>query len=141
MSQPYETIRRVEFRDTDAAGIMHFSAYFTMMEEAEHEMLRTAGLNVFMPHEDKTLSWPRVSANFNYQSPAHFEDDVAIEFTVEHIGNKSVRYAAKFFRDGKQLASGVFVVVCCLIEDGNPPQSIKIPTAVREALRQYQVEG
>ena len=33
----FRTTRRVEFRDTDMAGIMHFSAFFTVLESVEHE--------------------------------------------------------------------------------------------------------
>ena len=36
----FTTARRIEFRDTDAAGIVHFSAFFLWMESAEHELLR-----------------------------------------------------------------------------------------------------
>ena len=43
---PLTTRRRVEFRDTDAAGIVHFSAFFVWMESAEHELLRAAGVPV-----------------------------------------------------------------------------------------------
>ena len=43
---PLQTRRRVEFRDTDAAGIVHFSAFFFWMESAEHELLRAAGVTV-----------------------------------------------------------------------------------------------
>jgi 4-hydroxybenzoyl-CoA thioesterase/acyl-CoA thioester hydrolase len=35
MTPSFITTRRVEFRDTDAAGIMHFSVFFTAMESAE----------------------------------------------------------------------------------------------------------
>ena len=42
----FKTRRRVEFRDTDAAGIVHFSAFFFWMESAEHELLRAAGVDV-----------------------------------------------------------------------------------------------
>ena len=38
----FRTTRRVEFRDTDAAGIVHFSAFFFYMESVEHEFLRSA---------------------------------------------------------------------------------------------------
>ena len=51
MQVPYRTCRRVEFRDTDAAGIMHFSTYFTYMEEVEHEFLRSLGTSVDLPLE------------------------------------------------------------------------------------------
>ena len=46
MSQVFKTERRVEFRDTDAAGIVHFSVFFAYMEQAEHEFLRSLGLSV-----------------------------------------------------------------------------------------------
>ncbi len=45
---PFRTTRRVEFRDTDMAGIMHFSAFFTTLESVEHEFLRSLGLSVVM---------------------------------------------------------------------------------------------
>ncbi|MEL7264077.1 MAG: hypothetical protein AAFP69_04590, partial [Planctomycetota bacterium] len=46
---PFSIQRRVEFRDTDAAGIVHFSAFFPFMETAEHAFLRSLGLSVFQP--------------------------------------------------------------------------------------------
>ena len=62
--QPEIVHRRVEFRDTDAAGLAHFSTYFTFMEEAEHEFLRRRGLSVLMHDADGPLSWPRVAAKY-----------------------------------------------------------------------------
>ena len=42
----FSATRRVEFRDTDAAGIMHFASFFPLMESVEHEFLRHLGLSV-----------------------------------------------------------------------------------------------
>ena len=52
MSSPFVTTRRVEFCQTDAAGIMHFAAFFELMEQAEHELevLRTD------PHYEPVLA-------------------------------------------------------------------------------------
>ena len=36
----------VEFAETDAAGIVHFSVFFRYMEEAEHAVWRQAGLDI-----------------------------------------------------------------------------------------------
>ena len=38
--------RRVQFAETDMAGIVHFSWYFRYMEEAEHALWRAAGLSI-----------------------------------------------------------------------------------------------
>ena len=91
MPAAYRAIRRVEFRDTDAAGIMHFSAYFTYMEEVEHELLRSLGTSVVTPLDpaDSTqgeLSWPRVAAECQFVDSAHFEDVLEIEAYVARIG-------------------------------------------------------
>ena len=40
------TSRRVEFCDTDMAGIVHFANFFRWMESAEVEFLRSLGLSV-----------------------------------------------------------------------------------------------
>ena len=48
MTAEYKKERRVEFSETDMAGIIHYSAYFQYMEEAEHEFLRSLGLSVVL---------------------------------------------------------------------------------------------
>lgn len=40
----FQTSRRVEFCDTDMAGIVHFANFFRYMEAAEHELFRNLGL-------------------------------------------------------------------------------------------------
>lgn len=125
----FTTHRRIEFRDTDAAGIVHFSAFFPMMEAAEHELLRSLGLSV-MPRalsgnretaedNDLQVTWPRVAASCQYLSAARFEDEVRIEVKVEKIGNTSVQYIFTFLRDGEKLAQGQITSVCCRLHRGN----------------------
>ena len=76
---PFRTTRRVEFSDTDAAGIAHFTAFFRYMEQAEHELLRSVGLSVKMSGPDGEFGWPRVGARCDFTSTAKFEDLVEIE--------------------------------------------------------------
>ena len=38
--------RRVQFFDTDMAGIVHFANFYRFMEEAEHEMFRSLGFKI-----------------------------------------------------------------------------------------------
>ena len=46
MKNAFVTRRRVEFMDTDMAGIVHFATFFRYMETAEHELLRKLGIPV-----------------------------------------------------------------------------------------------
>ena len=64
---PYEfkLTRRVEFAETDMAGIVHFSNFFRMMEATEHAFFRSLGLTIHGHEHGTTTGWPRVSASFD----------------------------------------------------------------------------
>jgi acyl-CoA thioester hydrolase len=134
MSTAFVASRRVEFSDTDAAGIMHFAAFFRLMEQAEHDLLRSVGLSVVMHDAEGKLSWPRVSASCEFESVARFEDLLEIEVRIARLGERSVTYQHRITRDGAPLASGRITAVCCRIVEGSPPQSMPIPAAIREKL-------
>lgn len=134
MSKSHTVARRVEFRDTDAAGIMHFSAFFTYMEESEHDFWRALGLSVMMPYEGETLSWPRVNATCDFSGALRFEDEFEVSVSVERLGTKSLTYGFEFTRESRSLARGRMTVVCCRISAGGPPVSVEIPGPIRESL-------
>lgn len=97
----FTTARRIEFRDTDAAGIVHFSAFFLWMESAEHELLRRVGIPIFDHQSNGTIaSWPRVSVSCDYKSPIHFGGEIAITILVEEIGRTSITYGFRFEQAG-----------------------------------------
>ena len=41
--------RQVAFHDTDASGVAHFTRLLCLVEEVEHEYLRSRGLEVLSP--------------------------------------------------------------------------------------------
>jgi acyl-CoA thioester hydrolase len=128
------TTRRVEFVHTDAAGIIHFTALFEFMEQAEHELLRSRDLSVFMNDDQGIISWPRVAARCEFQSAARFEDVLDIEVNIARLGEKSITYAFHFRLEGNDVASGELTAVCCRMTDQSPPQPIPIPQWFREKL-------
>jgi 4-hydroxybenzoyl-CoA thioesterase/acyl-CoA thioester hydrolase len=130
----FQTTRRVEFCDTDAAGIVHFARFFIYMETAEHEMLRSLGLSVMQPDGEHHISWPRVSVTCDFQRPARFDDMLTIEVAVASIGEKSVTYNFRLLLGDQLLATGKTTAVCCRIVKGQPPQSIIIPPDIRAKL-------
>ncbi|MCC6417712.1 MAG: acyl-CoA thioesterase [Gemmataceae bacterium] len=136
MADPFRTRRRVEFVDTDLAGIAHFSNFFRWMESAEVEFLRSLGLSVKLQWEDLPLGFPRVSASCDYAKPARFEDVLDIAVTVAKIGRKSVTYAFEFSTDGELVARGRVSSVCCRVLSDQQIESIEIPAGVRALLEQ-----
>jgi YbgC/YbaW family acyl-CoA thioester hydrolase len=133
--------RQVEFADTDMAGIMHFSRFFTFMEAAEHAFYRSLGLSVDMEKTDKSLGvgWPRVKAECEYKKPLRFEETVTIRMIVREIRNRSVSYEFVFTKvDGAQdveVARGRLTVVCVAKDkQTNQMKAVAIPSEIRRMI-------
>jgi 4-hydroxybenzoyl-CoA thioesterase/acyl-CoA thioester hydrolase len=137
----FRTTRRVEFRDTDMAGIMHFSAFFTVLESVEHEFLRSLGLSVVMSDEEGPLGWPRVSASCDFKGAVKFEDLLDIELLIARLGDKSVTYQFTVDHVGRRIAEGRIVAVCCRLTHGQPLQAIAIPAKIANQLSAYVRKG
>jgi 4-hydroxybenzoyl-CoA thioesterase/acyl-CoA thioester hydrolase len=137
MGKPFRTSRRVEFRDTDAAGIVHFSVFFNYLEQAEHELLRQIGLSVLSHDSEGEVGWPRVAAKFDYRLPARFEDVLDVVVTVARVGRSSVTYRGEFLLRGKLIATGETTAVYCRHDAQRNPSSLPIPDDVRARLNKF----
>lgn len=140
MAKTFRTTRLVEFHDTDMAGIMHFASFFHYMESAEHELLRSIGFSIHSLVEGQLLSFPRVAASCQYQSPARSEQVLDIAVHVTRIGEKSLTYKFDFSCEGLQVATGQMTCVCCRVETGAPLVSRPIPADLVARLQQYRIE-
>ncbi len=132
--------RRVEFRDTDMARIVHFSVFFTYMEEAEHDFLRSLGLGVFSEHQGDTISWPRVAAECNYRSAIRFEDEIEVRVAIQRIGKSSVTWQHKIFKGEIAVADGTVTAVCCKISHDGKPEPVDIPQSIVDKLSPFVVD-
>jgi YbgC/YbaW family acyl-CoA thioester hydrolase len=127
--------RRVEFGDTDMAGIMHFSNFFRFMEAAETAFLRDRGLTVSWREGGSKVGFPRVSAACDYQKPAVFEDVLTITVAVEKLGRKSVSYRFDFANQrGEPVAVGRVTAVLCRTPAPDRIESLEIPPEIRAKL-------
>ncbi len=141
MAQIFTAQRRVEFRDTDMAGIVHFSVFFTYMEQTEHQWLRSLGLSVIDQMIDGNhISWPRVAAQCQYRRPLKFEQLVDVKMSIAKLGQSSVTYRHEFWHDGVLMAEGSITAVCCRMLHGQPPQSTPIPVVIRQQFEPYVIE-
>lgn len=135
---PYEfhTQRRIEFADTDMAGIVHFARFFIFMETAEHEFLRSLGTSVAAKLDHLQLGWPRLAASCEYLSPAKFEDVLDIHVVVARKGNKSMTYKFEFRRGEVLIARGQMSSVCCIVGAEGKLKSIPIPDFLAEQIQE-----
>ena len=122
--------RRVQFYETDAAGIVHFSWFYRYMEEAEHAMWRSAGLSIESP--DNEIGWPRVSASFDFHSALKFEQEFDVHLKITAMTRRTIRYKCVLTRGDTKIATGHLIVACVRKRLNEPMAAVDIPPAILE---------
>lgn len=118
--------RRVQWMDTDAAGIWHHSAVIRWLEEAEAELHRQLGII------DQTFgATPRVSTEFRFFEPVRFDDEVEITLAVTSLGTTSITYHVEVTAGTRTISSGRLVAVFI---DRVTGEKMAWPDTVRRAL-------
>jgi len=141
MASFYQATRRVEFCETDMAGIVHFSNFYKWMEQAEHDFFRNLGLSIVRHLPDgSTIGWPRVSAQCRFDSPARYEDLLVVTLTVQRIGVKSLTYDVTFRNGDRSVARGTMKTVCCIVRPGQALESLEIPDEFRSKISEHPTD-
>ena len=118
--------RRIEWMDTDAAGIYHWTTVFRLAEAAE------AALHTALGIADFTFgATPRVAVQATFARPLRFNDPVEVALTVTRLGRTSVEYALAVTGDQGPAAEGS--VKSCLI-DRKTGRAIPWPDEIRGKL-------
>ncbi len=144
MAKCFQLKRTVEFHETDAAGFVHFSNFFTYMEEAEHAFLNSLNIPVYEKSREGWFGWPRVRASCNYLAPLNFQDEFEIELRVVEISIKTVLFKIRFLKiendDRTEAANGEITSIYArrsLSDNGIDPMSI--PKHILEKVRPYTI--
>ncbi len=129
------TTRRVEFCDTDLAGIVHFANFYRYMEQAEHAFFRTIGLKIHGRLADGTeYGWPRVAASCSFHAPAYYEQIVEIHITILRRSPRSLTARYEFFHGGTSLAHGEMKTAFCIFPPGEALRSANLPDEIATIL-------
>lgn len=141
---PYEfkAVRRVEFSETDMAGIVHFSNFFRYMETAEHGFYRSLGFSVTLNQFDPPLGFPRVHVACDYKKPLRFEDLVEIHILVKEKRSRVLSYFFRFSKVGPEgsstppqlVATGVLTVVCVAHDKSGKMEAVAIPAELADKI-------
>jgi YbgC/YbaW family acyl-CoA thioester hydrolase len=132
MAYEFKALRRVEFSDTDMAGIMHYSNFFRFMETAEHGFFRSLGLSII-----GEVGWPRVRAECIFHAPLHFEDEVEVHLLVREKKSKALSYIFIFRKLNAtpplEVARGSVTVVCVIHQEGKM-SACAIPPSIADKI-------
>ena len=132
----HTTTRRVEFADTDMAGIVHFARFFVFMETAEHELLRHLGTEVHAEVDGMRIGWPRKATECEYLAPVRFAEEMEIRTRVVRKGRTSLTFEHVFEKDGEVVARGRMTSVCCRLDGPDGLRAVPIPSPIADRLEE-----
>ena len=128
--------RRVQFSETDAAGIVHFSNFFRYFEDAEHALWRENGLCI---HDAAaSIGWPRVAASCEYHRPLRFEQEFDVTVRVGELTTRSITYTGEITRDGQRIATGRWKIACVSKSPDGSIRSVEIPEEIAMRFKPFE---
>ncbi len=139
MAFEFKYQRRVEFADTDMAGIMHFPRFFDFMEATEHAFFRSLGFSIVTSLNGRSYGWPRLNAECQYKRPLRFEDEVEIQLLVRDKKAKVITYEFIFRKLNAEpvevVAIGSLTVICVTVDlETGAMKSTDIPAEINRRI-------
>ncbi|MFQ5667358.1 MAG: acyl-CoA thioesterase [Candidatus Binatia bacterium] len=120
---------RVNWVDTDASGLIHYTAALRYFETAEHALMRKLFPGPLPPAD--TCLLPRVHVEADYNAGLRYPDEFDCTARVLALGNSSVTYGYEIHRpDGLLCIRGQIVAAACDFEG----RSIPLPSPLRAGL-------
>jgi YbgC/YbaW family acyl-CoA thioester hydrolase len=132
MLSEFTFTRRVDFGETDAAGIVHYSNFFRYMEACEHAFFRSLGTSIV--DKSSGIGWPRVQASCDYRKPLYFEDEFTVVLRVTGKTSKSLSYEFIFDKDNIEVARGSLTVCCVRRDETGEMKATEIPITIADKI-------
>ena len=113
--------------------MVHFSMFFRYMEEAEHAFWRAAGLDIW--ESSKDVSWPRISAQFDFKAPLKFQDEFDVHTEIGKVTRSTIQWKHTLMRGEVLIGDGSVTAVCVTKNAGGAMKSAAIPQDLISQLR------
>jgi len=126
---------RVEWGETDIAGIIFYPNYFRWFDRATHELFRAAGMPIKELKDREGIVHPIVESGCRFMAPLYYDDPVTLETTVSEVCNRTFRLEHTARRGETVVATGFEVRAWVKQTDGQPMGAVAIPDQYAARLR------
>lgn len=136
ISRPFLSADRVRWADVDLVGIMRFSAFTRLIENAEQDMCRDAGLGYQKMMQNPSVWMPRRNLSIAYTAPARIDDVLQLVTYVSRMGESSIVFNVDVMTaDFGQLYAAAEVVTVCV--DARTFAKVALSAETRLAMAPY----
>ncbi len=135
-ARPYLSQDRVRWADVDLVGIMRFSAFPRLVENAEQDLSRDAGIGYQNSTENPAVWLPRRKLTIEYLAPARIDELLQLVTYVSRIGESSLVFNVDVMTaDFRQLYATAEMVTVCV--NAQTFAKVPVPSETRLAMAHY----
>lgn len=97
---------RVNWGDTDKAGIVYYPNYFKWFDIAGHQFFRSIGLSPLELAEKENIVLPLLDVRCTFEKALYYDDILTIKTVVEEINRKTIKLKHEVFRGEERTGHG-----------------------------------
>ncbi|MGB9766579.1 MAG: acyl-CoA thioesterase [Sulfurihydrogenibium sp.] len=127
-----EYLRKVNFYETDAQGVVHHSNYPRYFEEARGYYLESVGFPYPKLREQLNVDVVLLSLSVEYLKPVRFGDTLSIKFSLVQSDSYFFKFKYDVFVESSLCAVGE-TKHCCINRENR--KVIKIPKELKERMK------
>ena len=146
MAYEHTSTRRIEFSETDMAGLVHFTNFFKYMETAERDFFEAAGVDLIKTVPGELVGWPRARVECKFSAPVRFGDTIDIHLAVKAVKDRAIDFQFRIYShndDGSRThcAKGHMTTVFTQLSATGELESLALPANVRERITEAPAEA
>jgi acyl-CoA thioester hydrolase len=133
MNAPFRHPHRVSYAECTVGNHVYYSRYLDFLEAARGEFIRSLGLTL-LQWQERDVIFPIIEVRLRYQSPARYDDLLAIEVWPAAAELVRLNFAHRINnQDGKPVLEAETFHVCASV-NGKPK---RLPEELAEKLKPY----
>lgn len=125
---------RVNWGDTDKAGIVYYPNYFKWFDIAGHQFFRSVGLAPAKLAAEQQIILPLLDARCTFEKPLYYDDIITIQTQVAEINRKTIKLHHEVYRGDTRTGYGYELRGWVKEEEGKI-FAVPIPDDVKEILQ------
>ncbi|MFC4769416.1 acyl-CoA thioesterase [Effusibacillus consociatus] len=126
---------RVNWGDTDKAGIVYYPNYFKWFDIAGHQFFRSIGLPPSELAVSKQIILPLLDVRCTFEKPLYYDDIITIKTVVSEISNKTIKLNHEVHRGDTRTGYG-YEIRGWVQELEGKISAVPIPEDVKNILRE-----
>ncbi|MED4602851.1 thioesterase family protein [Paenibacillus validus] len=126
---------RVNFGDTDKAGIVYYPNYFKWFDIAGHQFFRSIGLPPAELGEKHGIILPLLDVRCTFEKPLYYDDIITIATEVTEVNRRTVKLNHEVFRGEARTGHG-YELRGWVKQEGDRIFAVPIPDEARALLEE-----